>query len=81
MPGTAIFIVLTYRSFPASVLRSAAVPEVYFCVYTYALTRLTVYIYYIFVCLPVHSTGRFHLLRKYKCMLFRDEEEDEDSRG
>jgi hypothetical protein len=28
--------------------------------------------------LPIHSTGRFRLLRKYKGMLFRDEEEDED---
>jgi len=28
--------------------------------------------------LPAHSTGRFRLLRKYKGILFRDEDEDED---
>ena len=33
---------------------------------------------YTFSCLPAHSTGRFRLLRKYKDVLFRDEEEDED---
>ena len=43
----------------------------------YCVVCLYIWVY-TFSCLPAHSTGRFRLLRKYKGILFRDEEEDED---